>query len=132
MALQSIKLLNTAKENITKLLTGMPGAYSYKGIGIGNSDTAADETQEHLLGDETNFKDGNMSVFKNANNSYIAQWNSTWVYNDLPSNAISEAAISMNASNGTTTCLLRCTFDTIYLDADSSFSLILQVSPTQG
>ncbi len=132
MALQSIKLLNTAKENITKLLTGLSGAYSYQGIGVGNSDTAAQETDEHLLGSETNFKDGNMSVFKNANNSYIAQWNSTWVYDDLPSNAISEAAISMNASNGTTACLLRCTFDTIYLDADSSFSLILQVCPTQG
>jgi len=132
MALQSIKLLNTAKENITKLLTGLPGAYSYQGIGVGNSDTAAQETDEHLLGSETNFKDGNVSVFKNANNSYIAQWNSTWVYDDLPSNAISEAAISMNASNGTTACLLRCTFDTIYLDADSSFSLILQVCPTQG
>ena len=132
MALQSIKLLNTAKENITKLLTGLSGAYSYQGIGVGNSDTAAQETDEHLLGSETNFKNGNMSVFKNANNSYIAQWNSTWVYDDLPSNAISEAAISMNASNGTTACLLRCTFDTIYLDADSSFSLILQVCPTQG
>ena len=132
MALQSIKLLNTAKENITKLLTGLSGAYSYQGIGVGNSDTAAQETDEHLLGSETNFKDGNVSVFKNANNSYIAQWNSTWVYDDLPSNAISEAAISMNASNGTTACLLRCTFDTIYLDADSSFSLILQVCPTQG
>ena len=132
MALQSIKLLNTGKENITKLLTGLSGAYAYQGIGVGNSDTAADETQEHLLGSETSFKDGNMSVFKNANNSYIAQWNSTWVYNDLPSNAISEAAISMNATNGTLNCLLRCTFDTIYLDADSSFSLILQVCPTQG
>jgi len=132
MALQSIKLLNTGKENITKLLTGLSGAYSYRGIGVGNSDTAAQETDEHLLGSETNFKDGNMSSFKNANNSYIAQWNSTWVYNDLPSNAISEAAISMNATNGTTACLLRCTFDTIYLDADSSFSLILQVCPTQG
>jgi len=132
MALQSIKLLNTAKDNITKLLTGLSGAYSYQGIGVGNHTAAAAETDEHLLGDETSFKDGNMSAFKNANNSYIAQWNSTWVYNDLPSNAISEAAISMNASNGTTACLLRCTFDTIYLDADSSFSLILQVCPTQG
>ena len=132
MALQSIKLLNTAKENITKLLTGMAGAYSYKGIGVGNSDTAADETQEHLLGSETNFKDGNMSVFKNANNSYIAQWNSTWVYNDLPSNQISEAAVAKNASNGTNVCLLRCTFDTVTLDTDSSFSLTLRVIPTQG
>jgi len=132
MALQSIKLLNTGKENITKLLTGLSGAYSYRAIGVGNSDSAAQETDEHLLGSETNFKDGNMSSFKNANNSYIAQWNSTWVYNDLPSNAISEAAIAMNATNGTTACLLRCTFDTIYLDADSSFSLILQVCPTQG
>lgn len=131
MALQSIKILNTGKENITKLLTGL-GGYAYTAIGVGNSDTAAQETDEHLLGSEVSFKDGNQSVFQNANNSYIAQWNSTWIYNDLPSNQISEAAISQNASNGTVNCLLRCTFDTIYLDADSSFSLILQVSPTQA
>ena len=130
MALQSIKILNIGKENITKLMTGL-GGYSYTAIGVGNDATAASETQEHLLGAETNFKDGNQSCFQNANNSYIAQWNSTWVYNDLPSNQISEAAIAKNASNGTLSCLLRCTFDTIYLDADSSFSLILQVYPTQ-
>ena len=46
--------------------------------------------------------------------------------------AINVVTIAMNATNGTTACLLRCTFDTIYLDADSSFSLILQVCPTQG
>jgi len=131
MALQSIKILNTGKENITKLLTGL-GGYAYAAIGVGNDATAAAETDEHLLGSETNFKDGNQSYFQNANNSYIAQWNSTWVYNDLPSNQISEAAVAQNATNGTVNCLLRCTFDTIYLDADSSFSLILQVSPTQA
>jgi len=130
MALQSIKLLNTGKENITKLLTGL-GGYSYAAIGVGNDATAASETDNHLKGSETNFKDGNQSTFQNANNSYIAQWNSTWVYNDLPSNQISEAAIAQNASNGTVNCLLRCTFDTIVLDSDSSFSLILQVSPTE-
>ena len=131
MALQSIKILNIAKENITKLLTGL-GGYHYAAIGVGNDATTADETQQHLLGNEVSFKDGNQSVFQNANNSYIAQWNSTWVYNDLPSNQISEAAVAQNATNGTINCLLRCTFDTIYLDADSSFSLILQVSPTQA
>ncbi len=132
MALQSIKILNTGKENITKLLVGMDSPYSYKAIGVGNSDTAAAETDEHLLGSETNFKDGNTSYYKNANGSYVAQWNSTWVYDDLPSNQISEAAVAMNATNGTTSCLLRCTFDTVTLDADSSFALTLRVIPTQG
>ncbi len=130
MALQSIKLLNAGKENITRLLTGL-GGFHYAAIGVGNGTASASETDEHLLGNEVSFKDGNQSVFQNANGSYIAQWNSTWVYNDLPSNQISEAAIAQNATNGTINCLLRCTFDTIVLDADSSFSLILQVSPTE-
>ena len=132
MALQSIKILNIGKENMTKLLVGMDSPYSYKAIGVGNSATAAAETDEHLLGTETNFKDGNTSYYQNDNGSYVAQWNSTWVYNDLPSNQISEAAVAMNATNGTTSCLLRCTFDTVTLDEDSSFALTLRVIPTQG
>ncbi len=132
MALQSIKILNIGKDNITRLLTGLDNPYSYKAIGVGNSNTAASETQEHLLGSETNFKDGIESHYQNANGSYVAQWNSTWVYNDLPSNQISEAAVAKNATNGTMECLLRCTFDTVTLDADSSFSLTLRVIPTQG
>jgi len=132
MALQSIKILNIGKDNITRLLTGLDDPYSYKGIGVGNSGTAAQETDEHLLGSETNFKDGNASHFQNDNGSYVAQWNSTWVYNDLPSNQINEAAVSKNATNGTMQCLLRCTFDTVTLDTDSSFSLTLRVIPMQG
>ena len=131
MALQSIKILNTGKENITKLLTGQSGFYHYKGIGVGNDGTAASEDDTGLKGSEVSFKDGNASTFQNANGSYIAQWNSTWVYNDLPSNQISEAVVSENATNGSVNCLLRCTFDTVTLDSDSSFSLVLRVSPTQ-
>lgn len=130
MALQSIRILNAGKENITKLLTNL-GGFAYEAIGVGNSAATADENQTYLLGSETCFKDGNQSAYLSVNGSFIAQWNSTWVYNDLPSNQISEAAIAKNATNGTTSCLLRCTFDTITLDSDSSFSLILQISPTE-
>ncbi len=132
MALQSIKILNIGKDNITRLLTGLDDPYSYKAIGVGNSATAAQETDEHLLGSETNFKDGNASHFQNDNGSYVAQWNSSWIYNELPSNQISEAAVAKNATNGTTACLLRCTFDTVTLDTDSGFSLTLRVIPMQG
>jgi len=132
MALQSIKILDIGKDNMTRLLTGLDDPYHYKAIGVGNSGTAAQETDEHLLGSETNFKDGNASHYQNDNGSYVAQWNSTWIYNDLPSNQISEAAVAKNASNGTNVCLLRCTFDTVTLDSDSSFALTLRVIPTQG
>jgi len=132
MALKSLKILNIGKDNITRLLTGLDNPYSYKAIGVGNSTTDAQETDEHLLGSEVNFKNGNASHYQNENGSYVAQWNSTWVYNELASNQISEAAIARNATNGTLQCLLRCTFDTVTLDEGSAFALTLKVIPLQG
>ena len=130
MALQSIAILDVGKENITKLLTGFGEAY--KGIGVGNDSTAVNQsTQEHLLGDETCFKDGNASYRILENNSYAAQWSNIFQYNDLPSNQLCEAAVSINASNQTTACLLRCTFDPVISGSGEQFSITLQVIPIQ-
>ena len=130
MALQSIAILDTGKENITKLLTGF--GESYNGIGVGNDSTPVNQsTHEHLLGDETCFKDGNASYLQLANNSYAAQWSNVFQHDDLPSNTLTEAAVSVNASNQTTACLLRCTFDPVVLGEGEQFSVVLQVIPMQ-
>jgi len=132
MGLKTFAFLNTGKENITKLLVDQGNPYAYYAIGVGNSSTDASETDNPLLGDEQKWRDANRSYFKDENNSYISQWNATFYYNDLPSNALNEVAIARNITNGTTQGLIRITFDEIILGSGSSVSFQIRVSPTQG
>ena len=127
MAITSSKITNLGKFNITKLLTNTSPDY-YIGIGVGNDTNAALETQTGLLGDETSFKDGNVSNFSSTNNSYIAQWNSTFVFADLTTHIFREVVVCENASNNTGVSLLRGVYDAVTLGASDSLALTVQIS----
>jgi len=132
MGLKSVAILNKGKENITKLLVDLGNPYSYYAIGVGNDGTDATEDDDPLKGSEQSWKDANRSYFIDANGSYIAQWNATFNYGDLPSNSLKEIAIAQNITNGTANGLIRITFDEIILGSGSSVNFQIQISPTQG
>lgn len=132
MAITSSKVLNTGKVNIAGLLVDSDSPYSYTGIGVGNDTNAAAEGNTGLRGDELNFKDGNISTYTSGNNSYISQWNSSFVYSDLTSHIFREVVVSQNASNNSGNCLLRGVYDDVTLGADDSISLTIMVSIDEG
>jgi len=132
MAITSSKITNTGKAMTTKLLTGLGSPTIYVGIGVGNDTNAAAETDTALRGTETKFKDGNVSYFTDANSSYIAQWNSSWIYGDLTTHIFRETAVSRNASNATSTCLLRAVYDAVTLGSGDSLAITAQISVDEG
>jgi len=132
MGLKSVAILNIGKENITKLLVDLGNPYSYYGMGVGNDGSDATENDNPLKGSEQSWKDANRSFFKDDNGSYIAQWNATFNYGDLPSNSLREVAIAHNITNGTSEGLIRVTFDEVILGTGSSVNFQIQISPMQG
>lgn len=126
-AITSSKILNVGKRDISAMLCGLNTTQSYAGIGVGNDTTAAAETQTTLLGTETSCKDGNASYALTTNSSYIASWNSSWVYGDLTTHIFREVVISDNLSNAST-CLLRGVYDQVTLGASDSLSITCQVA----
>ena len=94
--------------------------------------TDATESDDPLKGNEQSWRDANRSYFTDDNGSYIAQWNATFNYGDLPSNSLKEVAVAQNITNGTVNGLIRITFDEIILGSGSSVNFQIQISPTQG
>lgn len=132
-AITSSKITNQGKIMTSKLLTNLDSPISYAGIGVGNDTTAAAESQTGLLGDETNFKNGNVSYFTNTNSSYIAQWNSSWTYSDLTTHIFREVVVNQSENaNMTNVCLLRAVYDAVTLGSGDSLSIVSQIAVSEG
>ena len=132
MAITSSAITNMAKSGITQLLGGANTTLYYQCIGVGNNTVTANESNVGLIGDERKWKDGNFSYFKNTNNSYIAQWNSSWIYGDLATHIFRELVVCQNATNATGKSLLRGVYDAVTLGADDSLAITAQISVTES
>ena len=131
-AITSSKITSAGKIMTTKLLTNLASPISYIGIGVGNDTTAAVESQTGLIGDETKFKNGNVSYYTSGNSSYISSWNSSWVYGDLTTHKYNEIVVCQNASNQSNVCLLRAVFTEVELGSGDSLGITAQISISEG
>jgi len=71
--------------------------------------------------------------FKSTNNSYIAQWNSSWVYGDLTSHVYNEVVVNRSSIGNTTSeGLLRAVYDSVTLGSGDSLSITAQVAVSEA
>lgn len=133
MAITSSAICWNAKQYLTAQLGGLNTSQYYQALGIGNDSTIATENTTLLIGAEQMWKDGNFSYFKSAvNNSYIAQWNSTWIFNDLTSNICVEVGLATNGTNATTNMFLRGVYNEVILGAPDALGITVQIAVTEG
>lgn len=129
MAKVSSCILNIALENVAKMLGDVsPTVANYKGMGAGNSDTGAQNTDTDLIGGETHYDD----VTPTYEASYKTVWENTFAYADLASHIFKELAICQSAAAHASKCLTRMTYDAITLGVGETLTFTVKNTCMQG
>lgn len=129
MAKVSSCILLIALENVARLLgDATPTVANYKGMGAGNSDTGAQNTDTDLIGAETHYDD----VVPTYEADYKTVWVNTFLYADLASHIFKELVICESAALHASKSLTRMTYDPITLGEDETLTFTVKNACQQG
>ena len=129
MAKVSSCILLIALENVAKMIGDVsPTVANYKGMGAGNSDTGAQNTDTDLIGDETHYDE----VTPTYEADYKTVWVNTFLYADLASHIFKELVICQSAPNHASKCFTRMTYDPITLGDGETLTFTVKNTCQQG
>ena len=129
MAKVSSAILNDALENVAKMVGDVsPTVANYKGMGAGESDTAAAATQHDLLGSDTHYND----VTPTYEADYKTVWQSVFLYADFTGHIVKELMICQSSANHLNKSLLRMTIDAVTLGEGEQVTFIVKNAVQQG